>query len=40
MKNSTMRPAAYLKDLPPAYQLNFEVSITTGQAPLQLFAFD
>mmetsp|Transcript_18191 Transcript_18191/g.54664 ORF Transcript_18191/g.54664 Transcript_18191/m.54664 type:complete len:310 (+) Transcript_18191:390-1319(+) len=24
MKNSTMRPAAYLKDLPPAYQLNFE----------------
>lgn len=25
MKNSTMRPAAYLKDLAPAYNVNFEV---------------
>jgi Breast carcinoma amplified sequence 2 (BCAS2) len=26
MRNSTQRPAAYLKDLPPAYELKLEVS--------------
>lgn len=43
MKNSTQRPAAYLKDLPPAYELNLEVSARSQKLPseclglLQLF---